>query len=242
MSFVLGFTGLFLLFGTAQATHVDNVTCHKFVADRCMQHTYQQKECPEGWLNNGCPTPTPTPTYHHYACVENSCKLVTGKGDNSCNPQWEESCGSVTPTPTPSPEVTPTPTPSGPVYGVGGNPVTTPTCPDGNTSKPVANLHVTRNGTQATVVFFITEGDSANIYYKVSGQANWQYSVLDVKGIDVAGTNDKFVSYTINDLMKGVDYDFGIQQKFGCAGGQIVTAVVHDSYLPATFGLSWYQW
>ena len=143
-------------------------------------------------------------------------------------------------------EVTPTPTetPQPSCTENCGNPPTfqgstteAPVCPDGNTSQPVANPQVVRNGTQATVSFFITEGDGANIYWKVSGSADWQNAVSDVKG-----NSDKFVTFTINDLQKGVDYDFGFQQIQGCGGGQIVTAVVHDGYQPATFGLSYYIW
>ncbi|HYM65321.1 MAG TPA: hypothetical protein VES68_02460 [Candidatus Sulfotelmatobacter sp.] len=64
------------------------------------------------------PTPTPTPgEEQHYACVENTCSLVQGSGDNTCNNNND--C--VTPTPTETITPTPTQTPSNPGGGGPGD-------------------------------------------------------------------------------------------------------------------------
>lgn len=71
------------------------------------------------------PTPTLTPTpgeEQHYACVRNTCSLVDGAGDNTCNN--DNDCEEEEATPTPTLTVTPTPTntpsnPGGP--GDGGS-------------------------------------------------------------------------------------------------------------------------
>lgn len=161
------------------------------------------------------PTVTPTPTPHDCDWKEDDC---------------------VTPTPTATP--TPSPTPEVQTSNSGtSNPPSAPVCTDGSTTSVVANLQVARNGDQATVSFFVTQGDSANIYYKESSSQGWQYSVPDVK----AGENG-YVSYTITGLKAGVDYDFGVQQKVGCGGGQIVTSFVHDSFLTQIFRLTKYVW
>ena len=118
-----------------------------------------------------------------------------------------------------------------------GSSTNPPVCSDGNTTQLVANLHVIRKGSEATVNFFITQGDSANIYYKVVGESNWQYSVADVKP-----NGDKFVGYTIGGLNPALGYEFGVQQKTGCAGGQIATAVVVDGPANKVFGFSYWIW
>ncbi len=139
------------------------------------------------------------------------------------------------------PEVTPTPT-EVPCTQNCGNPPTfagstteAPVCGDGSTINVVANPHVIRKGEEATVNFFITEGDSANIYYSVVGQPHWQYAVANIKP-----NGDNFVSYTIHGLDSNLGYDFGIQQKRGCGGGK-TTAVVVDGPMEKLFPLSYWE-
>lgn len=137
------------------------------------------------------------------------------------------------PTPSPSPE---------PCLENCGNPPTfagssteAPVCPEGETTNVVANPHVLRNGSQATVNFFITEGDSANIFYSVVGQPHWQHAVADVKA-----NSDNFVSYTITGLDANLGYDFGIQQKRGCGGGK-TTAVIVDGPEDQLFQITYWE-
>jgi hypothetical protein len=136
-------------------------------------------------------------------------------------------------TPVPSEEVAPSVTPevsdntSGCTQNCGtpptfqGSTTQAPVCTEPDTTQSVANPFVKRNGTEAVVNFFITEGNEANIYYKESGTNNWQYAVADL-----SPNGDNFVSYTINALKQKVAYDFGIQETFGCGGGLIITAPV----------------
>lgn len=140
--------------------------------------------------------------------------------------------------PTPEPTIVPTCMENcGNPPTFAGSSTNPPVCSDGNTTQLVANLHVVRKGAEATVNFFITQGDSANIYYKVVGQDNWQFAVSDVKP-----NGDKFVGYTIGGLDPNVGYVFGVQQKQGCAGGQIATSVVVDGPAARTFGFSYWIW
>lgn len=112
-----------------------------------------------------------------------------------------------------------------------------PVCSDGTTTQVPANLHVLRSGEEATVNFFITEGDSANIYWRVLGSADWQYALSDVRP-----NGDKYISYTIHNLDASLGYEFGIQQKKGCGGGQLVTAVVVDGPISTLFPLTYWEW
>lgn len=114
---------------------------------------------------------------------------------------------------------------------------TPPRCQNGNTVNVPANPHVYRNGESATVNFFITEGDSANIYWSQVGQPHWQYAFANVKAND-----DKFVSFVIHDLDPKVGYDFGVQQKYGCGGGETITAVIVDGPEPVLFHFSYWEW
>lgn len=164
--------------------------------------------------------------------------------NNGCSPVRVTNTPTPTSTPTPTVTGTPTgtPTPTPEPKGDGGTPPTfagsttnAPSCPDRSTTNVVANPHVLRNGESATVNFFITEGDSANIFYSVVGQPHWQHAVANVKP-----NSDKFVSYTIHGLVSVLGYDFGIQQKFGCAGGQ-TTAVVVDDPSPRLFMISYWE-
>lgn len=102
----------------------------------------------------------------------------------------------------------------------GGNPSTpeAPVCSDPNTTKAPANLHVLRNGDKATVNFFITEGDTADVFYKQTNVSDWQHSVTGLKP-----NADKFVSTEIGGLNPSTEYTFGARQRFGCGGGEIVT-------------------
>lgn len=121
----------------------------------------------------------------------------------------------------------------------GGSSTNAPVCSDGSTIQLPANVFVVRSKdyTSATVNFFITEGNQANIYYKELGQSNWDHSV-----IGVTPNSDKFVSYTINDLSPAVGYDFAVQQVQGCGGGQLASAVVVDGPQARTFTFSYWEW
>lgn len=139
--------------------------------------------------------------------------------------------------PTPTPSVAPCTENCGNPPTFAGSSTEAPVCSDGSTTSVVANPHVVRSGTMASVNFFITEGNSANIYYKEVGAADWQHAVSDVKP-----NGDNFVSYTVHDLDANLGYTFGIQQKVGCGGGQIVTSVIVDDPISRTFNLSYYSW
>jgi len=206
------------------------------------------------WCVDHKPQPTPTPIPTIVPTATPTPKVDCDKDhDHDHNWDWKKKCEEPTPTPTqkpcvvwdgefpmpcPSPMVTPTPTatPEATVTpgpgNVPSNPHTdtieAPVCSDGSTTNLPANVFVVRNGSQAIVNGFITEGDSANIYWKESSEGSWTNSsaATNPDGVKPNGLN--FISYTINDLKVGVDYDFGFQQKFGCGGGQTVTAVVHD--------------
>ena len=143
------------------------------------------------------------------------------------------------PSPTPEePEVTPVPVEVNPLPEGMKSTTETPRCDDGSTSKLVANMHVVRNGSSADVRYFITEGTTSDILYKVNGQDGWQYSVIDVKG-----NSDNFVNYTINSLVPSFGYTFGVLQRSQCGTGAIATAVVVDP--PANgklFKFSYWIW
>jgi len=126
-------------------------------------------------------------------------------------------------------EPEPTPVPEQPIYiPQNASTTDTPVCTDGSTTSLVANLHVIRNGTEATVNYFITQGDSSNIYYKLNGSDGWQHSIIGVKG-----NSENYVSYTIGGLDANAGYTFGVQQVQGCGSGDIATAVVVD---PPAYG------
>lgn len=186
--------------------------------DVCQNLDGIQESTPEGYVNEQgyCYIPEPEEDY---------CPGLEGVQKS------DEDCPEVTPTPSEEP-------------GQPGNPPTfagsstePPVCPDGNTINLPANPHVLRAGESATVNFFLTEGDSANIYWRVVGQKDWQHSVADVKP-----NSDNFVSYTIHNLDANLGYDFGVQQKKGCGGGQLVTAVVVDGPQPQLFHFSYWEW
>lgn len=142
----------------------------------------------------------------------------------------EEECEPEEPTPTPPPS-------QPPVTSNAGRTVSAPVCSDGSTTKLVDNLHVIRNGSSATVNYFITEGDSSNIYWKLNSSTEWQHAVSDIRG-----NSDNYVSFTINDLDPIGDYTFGIQQVKGCGGGELATSVVVDDFAPNTFRMSYWTW
>jgi hypothetical protein len=178
-----------------------------------------------------------------------TCIIQSGGGYNECYPvgstqtQTESRNCEVKYVPC-QPEVTPTPVPGpnisdGKSDGKSSNPDATkaPQCSDGVTVQLPANVHVIRNGKEATVNFFITEGNSANIYYKDNNSTEWQHAVSDVKP-----NGDNFVSYTIGGLDPNVGYTFGIQQKKGCGGGQLVESVVIDGPQSTVFMFSFWRW
>lgn len=175
-----------------------------------------------------CVTPTPTPKVCPTNEHANSDKVcVCNDGFTQVNKEEGFTCQPiVTPTATPSAQ----PSCTGQCGGPGDNgqsPSSTlpPVCTSGETIQLPANPFVIRNGNHATVNFFITQGDSANIFVRVSG-TGWDKAVTSAP--DVKPNGDNFVSYTFNDLNPNTDYDFGIVQKFSCGSGQMVIANIHD--------------
>jgi hypothetical protein len=53
---------------------------------------------------------------------------------------------------------------------------------------------------------------------------------------------NNFNEYTIHLLNPKLGYLFGLQQKTGCGGGQIVTAVVVDGPFAKLFPMSYWIW
>jgi len=160
---------------------------------------------------------------HFCSCLKGFHEVFIGdqKQDFTCQPD---------PTVTPN-EPTPTPQQTTSNGGSGGGTPDAPSCTTPNTNSLPANVFVVRNGTEVTVNGFITQGDSANIYWRESSQApSWPYSSAGTDPNGVKPNGDGFVSYHIGSLKKGVDYDFGFQQKWGCGSGEIwVKAIIHDS-------------
>jgi len=181
-----------------------------------------------------CATQCPTNSHEvRKSCVCDTGFHDVGDGDLVCEADTVKTCeelGNCPPPPACTENCGNPPT----FAGSSTNP---PVCGDKNTINLPANVHVVRKGEEATVKFFITEGDSANIYWRVVGSKDWQHAVADVKP-----NGDKFVSFTIHELNPNLGYDFGIQQVQGCGGGQLVTAVVVDGPEEQTFGFSYWEW
>ena len=182
--------------------------------DVCENLEGVQEETPEGMVNEqgNCYVPEEPKDY---------CDTLEGvqAEDEDCPREEEEE-----------------PTQPGTPPTFAGSSTNAPVCPDGNTSKVPANAHVVRNGGSATANFFITEGNSANIYWKVNESADWQHSASNVKP-----NSENFVSFTINDLVPALGYTFGVQQKSGCGGGQITAVVVDPPAQGVTFRVNYYQ-
>lgn len=172
------------------------------------------------------------------SCVVDECLEVEGVQLN------KDLCPDITPTPTESITLTPTPTET-PKQEVrsdssssGTSMPTAPVCNDGNTINLPANPHVYRKGEEAIVNWFETEGNSANIYYKEVGQENWTHAVRDIE----VNNADRFGSVTIRALNPNLGYIFGIQQKYGCGGGETVIAVIVDGPESQLFQFSYWIW
>lgn len=140
-----------------------------------------------------------------------------------------------TPEPSPTPEPTPTPT-EPPRVEIPLTEAGAPQCPNGVPLKLPANVHVVRSGSDATVNFFVPEGNNANIYYKEVSANGWQHAARD---IPVTGG---YVSYTIHDLDPNLGYTFGVQAANSCAGGETVLAVVVDGPASVTFPMNYWEW
>lgn len=111
----------------------------------------------------------------------------------------------------------------------------TPVCIDNNTIKLPANPHIIRQGSDATVKWVQTEGNKTNIYYRQLNEINWTHAVGDID-------SNGYMSYTIHQLKPKVGYVFGIEQKWNCSGGQMVTAVIIDDWKPNLFKFSYWEW
>lgn len=193
--------------------YLEDGICYPNPVDVCNNIEGVQEETPEGYTNDEgyCYIPEEPKDY---------CDTLEGVQAE------DEDCPREEPTPTPGNPGNP------PTFA--GSTTEAPVCSNGNTSQVVANAHVVREGSQATVNFFITEGDSANIYWRVVGASDWQNAVSNVKP-----NSDNFVSFTIDNLDPNLGYDFGIQQKSGCGGG-LITAVIVDGPEAQTFRVNYY--
>lgn len=203
-----------------------------------------------------CPKPTPAPQCKQEnaecninesgkeCCDGLSCQLFNERsGNHKCLPVVTPT---VEPTPTPTvveEEVTPTPTPEyrkadywdctmdNSCPGV----VTTPVCRDGQVLQLPANFHVIRRGEVAILKWNPTGGSQVNVFYRENENDNWTHALGDQ-------TNNGYIE--IKNLKPEIGYTFGLQQKNGCAGGELVTAVVIDppSRWWKIFTLSYWHW
>lgn len=154
-----------------------------------------------------------------------------------------QACLTSTATPTPTPTTTPTTTTETITTATTTTETSTttssnnqtPVCVDNNTIKLPANLHVIRNGSDATVNWFQTEGNMASIYYRQLNEKNWTHAVGDI-------SVDDYMSYTIHLLKPKMGYIFGVEQKWNCSGGQMVTAIVIDGWQSKVFNFSYWEW
>ena len=195
------------------------IWCFRFVEDVCQEE--QENKCKKDWEEGRCPTPSPSPTVTVDPTVSPEQPTVTPKQEDQCasgKSYVGPYCGW-----SPKDESS-----KGP-----------PTCTDGRVLKLAANPHVIRTGADAMVNWFQTEGNGANIYYKELGASGWTHALRD---IDATNRKDNFVSVTIHDLKPNLGYEFGIQQKQGCGGGEMVTIGIIDGPESQTFGYSYWVW
>lgn len=181
------------------------------------------------------PSATPTPEPSATPTPEPSVTPIPPQvceDENALNFGKEEECEYPEPSVTPTPEPTATPTPEEPR---GTTPAGAPQCTDSTPLVLPSNVHVVRNGSDATVNFF-TSSSNAHIYYKEVSASSWQHAVRD---IPVTGG---YVSYTIHALQPALGYTFGVQAANSCAGGETVVAVVVDGPESVTFPLSYWEW
>lgn len=141
------------------------------------------------------------------------------------------------------PSRTPTPEQPGNPPTFAGSSTEAPSCPNGNTTKVVANGHVIRgvNGdfSKAIVNAFLTEGDRVHVYWRIVGQVDWAHSSAAEYKDGIKPNADNFISYPVNELDPNGDYDFGILQANGCGGGTI--AVIKDGAESKTFHVTSYE-
>ena len=117
----------------------------------------------------------------------------------------------------------------------------TPSAPVCNQTTPVLlplNVHVVRNGSDATVKAHILEGNSANIYYRENDADGWKHSLANVP------VTNQWLEVTIHDLKPELGYTFAVQSAHSCAGGELIVPIVID---PPAWGVvfpvtSWELW
>lgn len=188
----------------------------------------QRSSCKWYEADGKCPAPEPVIVgiCEEDACVLSECDsdecISECKTDRECEPD-------PTPEPTPQPTPDPTPQPDTTCHDCAKTDAgQAPVCSDGHTSQGVANLHVLRNADKATVNFFMTAGDHATVYWRISGEGNWQHSSAITNPDGLKPNSDNFISYEVGGLNSTGDYDFGVVQSKGCGSGEYVVAVVVD--------------
>jgi len=163
------------------------------------------------------PTPTDTPTPTPVSECED-CVTPTPTIEPTATPTEE-------PTPTPSDEPTPTPTeepsptpseqpqPQGHIDPV---PAGAPTCDGVPFVKLPGNALVKRTGADAVVQWQPTQGNEAVIYFRQVGNSSNAHSLGVVP-------NDGYEDNL--HLLGSTDWEFGVQQKDGCAFSGVVWVV-----------------
>lgn len=100
------------------------------------------------------------------------------------------------------------------------------------------DIHVVRNGSDATVKAFIPEGDKVNVYYRSNSSLVWEHALGDVPVID---DGQRRVEVTIHDLVPSIGYTFGVQAVNACTGGEIVGVVIDPPSNGAVFNFSHWE-
>ena len=143
-------------------------------------------------------------------------------------------------TPTPDPEVTPTPTEEPkreepapqPQNGAGDWP-SAYMCPNGEITILPLNPHVLRNGDTAIIKFVPTGGDRVDVLYKEVNSPVWTHALRDEP-------NDGYL--VIDHLNPQLGYTFGIIQRQGCSGGQLLLIGIVDGPETNMFLPSFWEW
>jgi hypothetical protein len=117
--------------------------------------------------------------------------------------------------PEPEPEPEPQPEPAKPSGCTGDCSAPAPQCGSPNTTNQPINFHVYRNGEDAILKWWATEGNKVNVYWKNPSNANWEHAA-----------QFENTGYVEIHNLGTYDWTFGIQQVNDCGGGLVTVGKI----------------